>query len=66
MIINNTQTEIALIKHYTVLSIWSHYIVPNIDQSVKHSDIIWPEQQFKPTIKQCYKKYSTFNYMHNK
>lgn len=60
MIINNTQTEIALIEHYTV---WSHYIVPNIDHGIKHGDIIWPEQQFKPTIKQ---NYSTFNYMHNK
>lgn len=66
MIINNTQTEIASIEHYTVLLIWSHYILPNIDHSIIHSDIIWPGQQFKPTIKQCYKKNSTFNYMHHK
>lgn len=60
MIINNTQTEIALIEHYTVQYLVRYNGSKLIDHSIKHSDIIWLEQQFKPTIKQCLQKVLTF------
>lgn len=59
MIINDTQTEITLIEHYTVQYLVRYNGSKLIAHSIKHSEIIWPEQ-FKPTIKQCLQKVLTF------